>query len=335
MIREIFRQLITDIVSSFRIMVDDLSAGRRFWIPVALGILPAILGAMTVSLNYPRLLVQLTVDDVTYVMADKSAMDRPTFARFLNDSIRDKISTQLDELFPTPSPTAGEEKGKIGPANRPGTATNQKQRPPERTPSAGESVAGKTGESSRTPVEANQGGGESVPESIEVFVKVPARIKVTNIGSLSSTLDELGMYIVEETDGRRDTWEQHIETALDIKIPQGQTVEVGGQQGKTVLFWASAGLFGYYETVRFIGEKLRKLKPKDKNRYSYAVPFLELLTEDQEDREQLLRIANPSVRSRLLLVVEVGDVYGRRGNAQVELMDSRGWMQDASGSAQK
>jgi hypothetical protein len=59
-------------------MVEDLRRGRRFWIPVALGILPAILAAMTVSLNYPRLLVQVTVGNVTFVTRKNPAVNRPT-----------------------------------------------------------------------------------------------------------------------------------------------------------------------------------------------------------------------------------------------------------------
>jgi hypothetical protein len=324
----------TEIISSFRIMVEDLRRGRRFWIPVAVGILPAILAAMTVSLNFPRLLVRLTVDNVTYVTRKNPALDRPTSSLILNGWIRDKISTQVDRLFSVASPAAGKEKGKLGPTNQATTGTNEKQPLPDITPTAKDSAAREAAELRATPLVANQ-GDKSVPELIGLFVKVPSRIKVTNIGSLASIIEDLRMSIVEEIDGRREILEQHLEHKLDIKLPQGQSVEVGGQQGKTVLFWVASDLFWDYETVRVLGERLRTLKPDEKSRYFYAIPFLELLGEDAEEREQLLRIGNPKVRSRLILVVEVWDIYGRQGSAEADLLDSRGWMQEIAGSSQK
>src|SRR6266446_6786615 len=105
------------------------------------------------------------------------------------------------------------------------------------------------------------------------------------------------MYIVEEIDGHRDVWEMHVENDLDIKLPQGQAVEIGGKEGKTVLFWRLSKVFVEYETVRLLGERLRALKPHERNRYLYAVPFLDLLGGKNYDKEELLRIANRKVRS--------------------------------------
>src|ERR1700730_125673 len=336
-LREIAISSAIEMSRSFRIVFEDFRRGRKFWIPVASGILPAVLAAMAVSSTYPRLTVQLTLNELTYVTRERPAVERQLFSRVLNHMLHERISSQAEKLFPLPTPSDSNESKASRPTPSP-TVDLKKKIPEPPTP-------GPKGEDSKdavvlssSPTIANNGkmGGSrpSAEEGPGFFAKVATKIKVTNVGSLSSTIDGLGLYIVEEIGGHREVWESHVERDLEIKLPQGQSTEIGGREGKTVLFWRISSVFMDYETVRLLGERLRVMNPSQENHYADASPVLNVLGSNADDRERLLRIANPATRSRLLLVVEVWDVYGRRGSAEVDLLNSRDWMLQTAESVQ-
>jgi hypothetical protein len=316
---------VAELSHSFRYLVDDLIRGRKFWGWAAGGVVSLIVAALAVSSNTSRLLVELTVYEPTYATKNHPVMEPASLAEMINYVLHEKIAQQLNEVFPLPTPAAaGNNKKSARGDAKPGFDEGTEERPTP-TPNA---VSGK--KESGTAVTqtresradaawwdwpstmANQ-GEKGAPGSLNevagdgVFVKIAAKIKVTNVGSLSSTIQGVGMYIVEEVDGRRETWESQVEDDLEIKVSQGQSVEIGGGRGKSIIF-QSGMLFFDYASIKLLGERLATLKLKERSRYDYAIPFLQLIADDAEERDRLLRIANPQVRSRLLLVVEVWDV---------------------------
>jgi hypothetical protein len=340
---------VSELSRSFRYLADDLIWGRKFWVPVATGIIPTIVAAMVVSSNTSRLVVELTVHQPTYLTKKHPVTEPLTFARVMNHMLHDRIADRVNEVFPLPTPPVEGDKESGSGNAKPGFGEGKDKTP---TPNGGSgkkesgSALAQTPETGADtpwwdspPTIANE-GKKDAPRKLDqlddhVFAKISAKIRVTNIGSLSSTIRAVAMYIVEEIDGHRETWESHIEDDLEIKVPQGQSIEIGGGRGKSIIFPGTGTLFLDYEGIKLLGESLAKLKPKEKNRYSYAIPFLQLLGVNAEDSDRLLKIANPETRSRLLLVVEVWDVYGRRGSAEEDLMNSSGYMREKPSSDSK
>ena len=156
-------------------------------------------------------------------------------------------------------------------------------------------------------------------------MKVSARSKVTNIGSKPSALQSVLWYMIEETDGRRDMVDLAYESPGDVKLPESEPVEVGKTGGQTIGFGSGGWRATEYEQVRIVEENVRRSKSKNQPLFSAASPYLRLLSADEDRQEKLLRIADPSHKCRLLIGIEVTDIYGRMAHMETEILDSAMW----------
>jgi hypothetical protein len=148
-------------------------------------------------------------------------------------------------------------------------------------------------------------------------------LKVTNTGSLSTTIDELGMFIVEEQQGRRQILESQLDLKINQKLGQGETKILEGELAREFKFLISGRIFRNYETVRIIKRHLLEAR----SGYSDVAPvvnaYLRILEpRDQGRCDQLILIANPRKTCRLLLVASVHDIYGRVATGEAELFNS-------------
>ena len=286
------RSLITELLLCLRVSSEDLIEGKKFWIPVILALLPVIVGALTISSRGSRLVVTLEADQPQYEGLINPRPSPKDFPNLLKTAVHDELNAKVSTFF------AGAQ-------------------PPVPDPGTEKKMAGYGVES------ANRGG---VLGLYLADAKVTARVKVTNIGSRPSSVDEIVWYVIEKVDGRRTTVELQTEASVGIKLPEGEPVQIDRSEGKVVVFPIAGVFFVEYEIVRIVDDLARKRFPKERNLFPVAEPYLLLLhSSSPVHQKRALRIADPSHQSQIILGIEVRDVFGRTAAAETVLMDSENW----------
>jgi hypothetical protein len=160
-------------------------------------------------------------------------------------------------------------------------------------------------------------------------VRVAVKSVVTNIGSKPSSLKETTWYLAEDTDGRKQTIDV-VTKGLSgkVKLPESEPVALDNV-APSIDFEGFGGLrLLEYETVRIVQDSLRRFATNEKSVAVLSDPYLRLLhMHDLQRRDRALRIADPLHRSRIILGVEVTDIYGRMAHAEVVLRDASKWNQ--------
>lgn len=157
-----------------------------------------------------------------------------------------------------------------------------------------------------------------------LIVEVPVQLKITNTGTLNTTIRSAEIYLVEEIDRKRITRDQSESVLLDKVIPQGGTVELKEDLIKIRLF-NSARLLLDYEIARLVCKSVERRFPKERDWLTLSELYLRIMGGHQETMEHLHSLTNAETRARILLVIEIRDVYNRIGRSEITLMDSLEW----------
>ena len=113
----------------------------------------------------------------------------------------------------------------------------------------------------------------------------------------------------------------------DAKLPQGQIAILGNPAGQPIEFKLFGSDLLDFQIVELIGRGLREHLPKDiRNRPEILASFLHVLAWNNSLREEhLVSIADPANQARVFVVIEVNDVYGRKGLVECPIMDYGAW----------
>jgi hypothetical protein len=150
------------------------------------------------------------------------------------------------------------------------------------------------------------------------------KAKVTNVGTLSSTISSVSVRLIESVGGRMSWlgiagWPKE-----DIKLPQGQIAILGNPLGQPIEFTLLGNGLLDFQIVEVIGRGLREHLPKGiPNRPEILASFLRVFaSNDSLKQEHLVSIADPAKQARVFVVIEVEDIYGRKGSVECPVMDS-------------
>jgi hypothetical protein len=269
---------------NLRLIVNDLTRANWFWIAVLVGVLTSIVGAMAISSHMPRLAVAATAMSFRYGPTDKPSPELFVYRGQVRAMLLERVRAELGQRVASTF----------------------------RSDNESDLVGDK---------QSNKGIDELYPRSLCVVVNVS--IKITNVGSLASTLSSLTLNLVEDIDGHRESIDWHFADVGELKLPQGQIVNVGGDHDSPVRFCLSAPRFIDYELVDLVWGKLDWDQREEDN---LGPTYLRLLAGNNSARAQrLLRISDPAKHARIILVVEAVDIYGRRGVAETDVVKSTPW----------
>jgi hypothetical protein len=265
-------------------LVSDLAQGKSFWVPVSIGLMAAIVGALAISTNSPRLVATVSSIAIRYQLLDTEQQGQKlspddAIAK-LTVQIRDRLTRHLMLAF-------GE-------------------------------------------------GANSMASSVEVskddllkekflsgigLLEVNVRVKVTNIGGGSSTINALRLTVVEEINGQRHPLERAPNAEIAVKIGQGQRIEITPEGGRNFYFTHSFAAVVDYETVRLLARKTGGIYGSDRS--EIINPYLRLLAlSDRRRQERLMMLADPQKRCRLLVVVNAFDILDRVGIGEAEILSA-------------
>lgn len=153
------------------------------------------------------------------------------------------------------------------------------------------------------------------------------KAKVTNLGTLSSTISFVSARLIESVGGQM-SWLGYADWPKeDAKIPQGQIAILGNPAGQPIEFKLIGSNLLDFQTVELIGRGLRQHLAKDtSNRPEILASFVRLFALNNSfRRDHLVSIADPAKQARVFLVIEVTDVYGRKGLVECPVMDYGAW----------
>ena len=153
------------------------------------------------------------------------------------------------------------------------------------------------------------------------------KAKVANLGTLSSTISFVSVRLIESVGGRMSWLGYAGWPKEDAKLPQGEIAILGNPAGQPIEFKLFGSDLLDFQIVEVIGRGLREHLPKDiRNRPEILASFLRVLALNNSFRqEHLVSIADPANQARVFLVIEVDDVYGRKGLVECPIMDYGAW----------
>lgn len=167
--------------------------------------------------------------------------------------------------------------------------------------------------------------GDYLMDDDLLLVEIPTVLKVTNNGGLNTTIRTAEAYVVEEIDGKRFTRDASGLLDIEKNIPQGSTIELGGETRLKINLFETAALLVQYEVARLICKTVAQRFPKEQEWLSLSEMYLSLVSGGPKTRERMARLSNAKIRSRLMLIIEMRDVYDRVGRTEITLMDSVTW----------
>jgi hypothetical protein len=153
------------------------------------------------------------------------------------------------------------------------------------------------------------------------------KAKVTNVGTLSSTISSVSVRLIESVGGRMSWLGVGDWPKEDAKLPQGQIAILGNPVGQPIEFTLLGNGLLDFQIVEVIGRGLREHLPKDtRNRSEILTSFLRVFALNNFLRqEHLVSIADPANQARVFVVIEVQDVYGRKGSVECPVIDYGAW----------
>jgi hypothetical protein len=153
------------------------------------------------------------------------------------------------------------------------------------------------------------------------------KAKVTNLGTLSSTISFVSVRLIQSVGGRMSWLGYAGWPKEDAKLPQGQSAILGNPAGQPIEFKLFGSDLLDFQVVEVIGRGVREHLPKDaRNRPEILASFLRLFALNNSFRqEHLVSIADPEKQARVFVVIEVEDVYGRKGLVECPVIDYGAW----------
>lgn len=153
------------------------------------------------------------------------------------------------------------------------------------------------------------------------------KAKVSNLGTLSSTISSVSVRLIQSVGGRM-SWVGYAGWPKeDAKLPQGQIAILGNPAGQPIEFKLFGSDLLDFQIVELIGRRVREHLPKDiPNRPEILASFLRVLALNNSVRQKhLVSIADPANQARVFVVIEVEDIYGRKGLVECPVIDSGAW----------
>jgi hypothetical protein len=153
------------------------------------------------------------------------------------------------------------------------------------------------------------------------------KARVTNLGALSTTISRVSVRLIESVGGRM-SWLGYADWPKEeAKLPQGQIAILGNPAGQAIGFKLFGSNLLDFQIVEIIGRGLRQHLAKDtSNRREILASFLRVFALNNSFRQDhLVSIADPANQARVFLVIEVEDVYGRKGLVECPIMDYGAW----------
>jgi hypothetical protein len=256
-----------------------------WWAKVFAGTALAILAALAVTGNRPHLSASVKVSQPKYSMSEDLK------ASFSRDKALKELQTELiDRLH-------------------------------HRTSLVFAAEPGKASEQSVLQQEINS---ERLMRNVG-WVQMDLNVTVTNTGGLPSTITSVETSVVEEVDGSRRIV-QVTRDEISVKVDNGVTVPLSPEPGRSLLLKDCIQTFVNYEILRLLEEQAKMSNLSQNNRIALVSDLAHVMTLfDPKRQEVIVDMARSGHRYKLLIVVDVYDVYNRRGTGEALIFDTAEW----------